>query len=85
MNRKKIDKVVMNLIGEVLPYNVQSSKIETSHSLMLDLGITSIGLMSLAFRLEEELDIDLMEHSDEYAELQTIEELQTFLHQILSN
>ena len=85
MNRKKIDKVVMNLIGEVLPYNVQSSKIETSHSLMLDLGITSIGLMSLAFRLEEELDIDLMEHSDEYAELETIEELQTFLHQILSN
>lgn len=83
MNKKKVDKIIINLIEEVLPYNMKNAKMESSHSLMLDLGITSIGLMSLAFRIEEELDVDLLEHSDEYAELETIEELQTFIHKIV--
>lgn len=83
MNKKKIDKLIISLIGEVLPFNKKNAKIDSDQSLTLDLGITSIGLMSLAFRIEEELDIDLMPHSDEYSRLQTIEELQSLIGRIV--
>ena len=83
MNQQELDKLIFNLIGEVLPFNRKNTVLNSGQSLTSDLGITSIGLMSLAFRLEEELDIDLMPHSDEYAELQTIQELQSMIARIV--
>jgi acyl carrier protein len=83
MNQDKLDKLILSLIGEVLPFNKKNTSVDSGHSLTLDLGITSIGLMSLAFRIEEELDIDLMPYSDEYSQLQTVQELQTMIAGII--
>jgi acyl carrier protein len=47
-----------------------------------DLGIDSIGLISLAFRLEEEFHIDLMESAEEVAKVQTIGDVQRLVYQL---
>jgi acyl carrier protein len=74
-----IDKTLMQLIREVLPRTLQKIPLNESQSLRGDLGIDSIGFMSLAFRLEEEFGIDLMACAEEFTQVQSIEDLQNLI------
>jgi acyl carrier protein len=73
---------IAHLIREVLPRRLHQIPLEESMSLRGDLGIDSIGLMSLAFRLEEEFHIDLMLSAEEVAKVQTIGDVQRLVHQL---
>lgn len=77
-----LDPTIVLLIREVLPRRLHRTPLLESMSLRGDLGIDSIGLMSLAFRLEEEFRINLMEHTDEVANVQTIADVERLIHHI---
>jgi acyl carrier protein len=66
---------VDRLIREVLPRRLRNADLGEDQSLHGDLGIESLGLMSLAFRIEEEFAIDLMEHADRIAAVDTVRDL----------
>jgi len=67
-----IRTVVDQLIREVLPRHLRDVILVNDLSLHGQLGIDSLGLMSLAFRLEEEFGIDLMEHADRVSAVNTV-------------
>jgi acyl carrier protein len=77
-----LDPTIARLICEVLPRRLQRTPLHESMSLRGDLGIDSLGLMSLAFRLEEEFEIDLMACAEEVANVQTIEDVQRLVQQV---
>ena len=78
-----LNHTVINLVREVLPRRFLKASLEKDMALREDLGIDSIGLMSLAFRLEEEFNLDLMASAEEFTKVQTIEDLQKFVYQLM--
>lgn len=66
---------VDRLIREVLPRRFRNAALTEDQSLHVDLGIESLGLMSLAFRIEEEFAIDVMEHAQRIAAVDTVGDL----------
>jgi acyl carrier protein len=48
-----------------------------------DLGLESIVLMSIAFRLEKEFDVDVTQYGDEVAQLRTVAEIARFFHRVV--
>ncbi|HEX3851894.1 MAG TPA: acyl carrier protein [Polyangiaceae bacterium] len=49
-----------------------------------DLGLESMVLMSIAFRIEKEFDVDLRTLGAELAEQRSVSQLATFLQRVLS-
>lgn len=77
-----LDATIAQLIREVLPRRMLQVQMSDELSLREDLGIDSIGLMSLAFRLEEEFSIDLMEHTEEVTSVRTVGDVQRLIRRI---
>lgn len=67
-----LDKTLEALLREVMPRRLHKLALEEAQTLSGDLAIDSIGLMSLAFRIEEEFQVDLMQHTDEVAAVRTV-------------
>jgi acyl carrier protein len=65
-------RLVVDLIQEVLPWRSSRRDISDELSLADDLGIDSLGMVALAFRIAEELEIDL-DLDDETIDLVSIE------------
>ena len=66
------EATIERLVREVMPRRLQSTSLNPAMLLRGDLGIDSFGLISLAFRLEEEFSLDLFGYADDVAAVQTI-------------
>jgi acyl carrier protein len=73
---------VDGLIREVLPRRMRDAVLSDDQSLHVDLGIESLSLMSLAFRIEEEFAIDLMEHAERIAAVNTVGDLRQLVAEL---
>ncbi|MCY1079441.1 acyl carrier protein [Archangium lansingense] len=74
-----VDVALERLLREVMPRRLHKIALKDSMSLNGELGIDSIGLMSLAFRIEEEFQIDLMEHADKVATIRTMGDVRNLI------
>lgn len=70
------------LIREVLPRAMAGRSLALEDSLNADLAIDSLGLMSLAFRVEETFGIDVMAHADRIATVETVGDLVAFVRDL---
>jgi acyl carrier protein len=59
--------------------------VESQRDLRDELGLDSNVLMSIAFRLEKEFDVDITAHADELAALRTVGDVARFFHQVGAN
>lgn len=75
--REEIAEIATRLIAEMTAKPAASLSDETR--VFLDLGMTSINVLELLMRLEDELDIEFDSDSLEYAHLETIGSLTAFV------
>lgn len=73
--RERVDR----LIREVMPRRLRDAAIADESLLHGELGIDSLGLMSLAFRVEEEFGIDVIAHAERVAGIFSVGELRRFV------
>lgn len=78
-----IEERIKGLLNEVVPHAKHEVLLDQGMSLRSDLGIDSIGLMSLAFRLEEEFSIDLTEHAEEVAMVESVGDVVRFIGKVI--
>ena len=57
----EFEEKILSLIAQAVPAKFRKAKITRDMSLRKDLGIDSLGLMALVFRIEESFGIDLSE------------------------
>ena len=67
------------LVREVIPRRFRDLPLDDAANMHNDLGIDSLGLMSLAFRVEEEFGIDVIVHAHELSTVFTVRELRHFV------
>lgn len=67
------------LIREVMQRRFHELPLLDDKNMHLDLGIESLGLMSLAFRIEEEFGIDVLAHAERLETIFTVGELRSFV------
>lgn len=67
------------LIREVMQRRFHDLPLLDNKNMHLDLGIESLGLMSLAFRVEEEFGIDVLVHAERLETVFTVGELRNFV------
>jgi acyl carrier protein len=67
------------LIREVMPRRFRELPLNDNANMHNELGIDSLGLMSLAFRVEEEFGIDVIVHAEEISTVFTVGELRRFV------
>jgi acyl carrier protein len=77
-----IDSTLEGLVREVMPRRLHKLPLDGPRSLSGELGIDSIGLMSLALRIEEEFQIDLMQHADRFANVRTFGDVRELIDQL---
>lgn len=77
-----IEATLEKLLREVVPRRLHKLQLDESMSLQGELGIDSIGLMSLAFRIEEEFQIDLMQQPDRVANVRTMGEVRDLIRDL---
>lgn len=68
------ERVTKVVLGSVPP-PMAATTVRTDHRLRDDLGLDSLGLMTLAFRLEDEFSLQLAEHTDALRRAVTVEDL----------
>lgn len=75
-----VEAILMSIIKEAVPQELRSSVRGTS-SLLEDLGLNSLKLISLSIELEKKANFDLMKASDEvnFAEVQTVNDVKNML------
>lgn len=56
--------------------------VESQRDLRDELGLDSNVLMSIAFRLEKEFEVDITAHADELAALRTVGDVARFFYQV---
>lgn len=59
--------------------------VDASSRLRADLGFDSIGLMTLAFQIENAFDIDLSSHADKYRHITTVGDVVEFVNAVLQD
>jgi acyl carrier protein len=69
------EATVLRLLREVIPWQIAKKEISLDSSLQHELGIDSLGKVSLAFRLEESCDLDLSAFADELADIRTVKDV----------
>lgn len=69
------DKAVHTIIASVLPPSATAAGIAPGMDLRSDLGLDSVGLMSIVFLLEEELGIDAFGQVQEFIDAQTVADI----------
>jgi acyl carrier protein len=78
------DATVLRLLREVLPWQYAEKDVRPELSLQSDLGIESLGKVALAFRLEEELGVDISLFTGDIADIQTVADLLAAAHQLVA-
>lgn len=71
----EVEAVIYKLLREVMPWQFAKKEIAPQLSLQNDLGIDSFGKAALAFRIEEELKIDVKDISGKVGEIRTVEDI----------
>ena len=71
----QIETRVRSLLREVMPSQFAKKEITAETQLQRDLGIDSMGLIALLFRLEEEFGINVEEFSRNAANIRKVEDL----------
>ncbi len=66
---------VLKAINASVPTPLASTVVRADHRLRDDLGLDSLGLMTLAFRLEDEFQIQLADHTDALRSAETVEQI----------
>ena len=66
------DITLDRLLREVMPRRLHKLPLKESTLLQAELGLDSIGLLSLAFRIEEEFQVDLLQQTDRIANIRTM-------------
>jgi acyl carrier protein len=69
---ESVERVVLRLLREVIPWQRAKKDIGPETSLQGDLGIDSIGKVALAFQLEKALGIDLSRFTGNVADVRTV-------------
>ena len=59
MEQAEFDEKIMSLVEQAVPRKLKKGKISRDMHLQKDLGIDSIGIAMMVFRLEEVFDVDL--------------------------
>ncbi len=78
-----IEGAVLRLVREVVPWQFAKTPLSMGLSLQSDLGVDSMGKLSVAFRVEEEFGLDLGEHVASVAQIRTIGDIVTFVREHL--
>ena len=69
---EEVETTVIKFLREVMPWRLARKEISRAMFLQKDLGIDSMGLVALAFRLEEEFGIDLSEFPEEVGNIRQV-------------
>jgi len=69
---EEVESTVIKFLREVMPWRLARQEISQAMFLQKDLGIDSMGLVALAFRLEEEFGIDLSEFPVEVGKIRQV-------------
>ncbi len=69
------DQAVCQIIGTVIPRSAAKGGITPSMNLRTDLGIDSVGLMSIVFVLEEQVGIDAFSHVQEFIDAEYVSDI----------
>lgn len=69
------EETVCKLIGSVLPKSATKRGVAPSMNLRSDLGVDSVGLMSIVFVLEEQAGIDAFSHLDRFIQAQQVSDI----------
>jgi len=72
---EQVEALIVRLLREVIPYQFAKKEIRPEMSLQQELGIDSLGKVALAFRLEEQLGVDLSEFSGNIHEIRTVQDM----------
>lgn len=75
----ELEARVLRAVAQCVPRAFATREIGPAQRLKDDLGLDSLGLMSLAFRLEDELAVDLGPHSDALRALVSVDDLVRFV------
>lgn len=77
-----LQETVLRLIREVVPWQFAKTALRPDTSLQGDLGIDSLGKLSIAFRLEEEFGLELSEHVSRLGDVRTVADVLQFVRQV---
>jgi acyl carrier protein len=77
-----VETTVFRLLREVLPWQFAKKPIQPQLSLQNDLGLDSMGKVALAFRIEEELSLDLSGYMARVGKIQTVADVLQFIHEV---
>jgi acyl carrier protein len=82
----KFDEKIMALIAQAVPGKFKAARIVRETHLQKELGLDSIGMLSLVFRFEEMFGIDIAQLGIDIniAKLKTVEDLLAAAHDIMN-
>lgn len=69
---EEVEAMVIKFLREVMPWRFANKEISQAMFLQNDLGIDSIGLVTLAFRFEEEFGVGLEEFPVEVSNIRQV-------------
>jgi acyl carrier protein len=69
------DEAICQIIGSTLPKSARKSGVTPAMSLRGDLGVDSIGLMSIVFVLEQKVGLDAFSHVQEFISAQHVSDI----------
>jgi acyl carrier protein len=69
------DETICQLIGSTLPKSARKRPVMPSMDLRGDLGVDSIGLMSIVFLLEQEAGVDVFSHVQEFISAERVSDI----------
>jgi acyl carrier protein len=75
--------LVVSLVEEVVPWQAGRRGIADSSSLAGELGIDSLGLVTLAFRIGEEFEIEIDEDDVDLAAIETVGDVKATVRRLL--
>lgn len=78
-----VDALVIALVREVVPWGTGGNGVSSSSSLGDELGIDSMGMVVLAFRIGEELGLELDEDDVDLAQIHTVGDVQSTARRLL--
>jgi acyl carrier protein len=81
---RDVEATVLRLLLEVVPWQFARIPLTMDLSLQSDLGVDSMGKLSVAFRVEEEFGLDLSEHVGRVAEIRTVGDVVRFVETVVA-
>ena len=83
----QIEEKILALLSEFIPHKKKLRELTKETELQRELGVNSIALLSLVFRVEEEFKVDLsqIDFGAELAKLRTVGDLLAIGNDLLAN